>query len=41
MSRDGRELKIYIENDCVSGMTAKFVREKYPQFNKYAYAARI
>ena len=37
-NQDGRELKIYVENGCCDGLTAKPVREKYPQFNKYAYA---
>ena len=37
-NQDGRELKIYIENGCCEGLTAKPVREKYPQFKKYCYS---
>ena len=36
-NQDGRELKIYVENGCTDGLTAKPLREKYPQFKKYAY----
>ena len=37
INQDGRELKIYVENGCTDGLTAKPVREKYPQFKKYSY----
>ena len=37
-NQDGRELKIYVENGCCDGLTAKTVREKYPQFKKYCYS---
>ena len=36
-NQDGRELKIYVETGCCDGMTAKPIRLKYPQFQKYAY----
>ena len=36
-NQDGRELKIYVENGCTDGLTAKPLRDKYPQFKKYAY----
>ena len=36
--RDGRELAVYVENGCCDAMTAKYVREKFPQFQKYQYA---
>ena len=37
-NQDGRELKIYVENGCCDGLTAKPIREKYPQFVKYSYS---
>ena len=36
--RDGRELGIYMEHGCCDGLTAKYVREKFPQFQKYQYS---
>ena len=36
--RDGRELGIYVEHGCCDGLTAKYVPEKFPQFQKYQYA---
>ena len=38
-SRDGHDLKIYVENGCTDGYTPKDVREKFPQFKKYTYSA--
>ena len=34
---DGRELKIYLENDCCANLTPKQVVVKFPQFSKYSY----
>ena len=34
-SRDGKELKIYIFNDCCTGLTPTKIKNKYPQFAEY------
>ena len=36
-SRDGQEMKVYIENGCTEGLKPAEVREKFPQFKKYNY----
>ena len=34
-SRDGREMKIYVENGCAEGLVPRAFVEKFPQFRKY------
>ena len=36
-SRDGFELKVYIENGCCDGLKTAGIRKKFPQFTAYAY----
>lgn len=36
-SRDGFDLKVYVENNCCENLTAANIRIKYPQILKYAY----
>ena len=37
-SRDGDELRVYIESGCTTGLKPAEIREKFPQFKKYQYA---
>ena len=34
-SRDGREMKVYVENGCTEGLAPRQLIEKYPQFKRY------
>ena len=34
----GSYVSLYIEHGCCDGLTAKYVRDKFPQFKKYQYA---
>jgi len=36
-SQDARELKLYVEHGCCDGLLPVPVKEKYPQFQKYAH----
>ena len=38
-SRDGKELKVYIEIGCTAGLKPAKIREKIPQFKTYTYSA--
>ena len=37
-SRDGDELRVYIESGCTTGLKPAEIREKFPQFKKYQYS---